>query len=458
MTGMMSRLLMRVACVLCFAALALAFALPEDNWPRFRGDEGGVAADNPSLPDAWGPSQNIAWKIDVPGRSWSSPVVWGDHIFLTTAINTIEPETLLPVSAYIARSNGGTATFRDTTTTSAPHRWVVYDIDFKTGRIRWEREVAHAVPSEPRHQKNSYASETPVTDGERVYAYFAGVGLFAFDMNGTLRWSKPMAALKMPTGLGSASSPVLDGSRVYIVNDNEEHSFIAAYDKRTGAEIWRVDRNENGNWTTPLVWKNDRRTEIVTAGTRGVRSYDVEGKLLWQLTGMSMFAVPSPMAANGLLYVTSGYPADALRPAYAIRPGATGDISLKSDQSSNDYIMWSHPTLGPYHPSPLVYRGCYYALQDRGLLSCNDPQTGREIYPRQRISMDATSFTASPWAYNSKVFALSEDGDTYVIQAGPEFKVLGKNSLNEMALASPAVANGSLIIRTASKLYRIGGP
>ena len=171
---------------------------------------------------------------------------------------------------------------------------------------------------------------------------------------------------------------------------------------------------------------------------------------------MSSFAVPSPISADGLLYVTSGYPADRLRPAYAIRPGATGDISLKPDQTANDYIVWSNPTLGPFHPSALVYQGCYYTLLDRGILTCNDPKTGKEIYPRQRISVDATGFTASPWAYNGKVFAMSEDGDTYVIQAGPEFKVLGKNSLDEMTLATPAVANGSLIVRTATKLYRIG--
>jgi outer membrane protein assembly factor BamB len=444
--------------LLCFAALALTAAPGDENWPRFRGDGGGVVPDNPSLPDAWGPSQNIIWKIDLPGRSWSSPVVWGDHVFVTTAINTLEAETLLPVSAYVSRSNGGTMSFRDITTPSAPHRWVLYDIDFKTGRILWEREVARATPVQPRHQKNSYAAETPVTDGQRIYAYFSSTGLFAFDMSGTPLWSRPMTAFKTRDGLGSSSSPALDGNRVYIVNDNDERSFMAAYDKRTGAEVWRIDRKEGTNWATPLVWKNERRTEIVTAATGGVRSYDVDGKLLWQLTGMSSFAIPSPMDAEGLVYITSGYPADSLRPAYAIRPGATGDISLKPGETSNEYVAWSHPTLGPYHPSPLVYRGCYYTLHDRGFLTCNDPRTGKEIYPRQRISVEATGFTASPWAYNGKVFALSEDGDTYVIQAGPEFKVLGKNSLNEMALATPAVANGGLILRTASKLYRIGRP
>jgi outer membrane protein assembly factor BamB len=445
----------RAAVALCGVALGIAVASADDEWPRFRGSNGGVAADHPSLPDQWGPAQNIVWKIDVPGRSWSSPVIWGDHVFVTTAINTLEPESLLTVASYVSRSNGGTMTFMDVSKPSAPHRWVLYDVDLKTGRIRWERVAHTGVPAKSRHLKNSYAAETPVTDGERVYVYFGDVGLFAYDMDGKPLWSRSMDALEMQTGFGHAASPVVDDSRVYIVNDNEEQSFIAAYDKRTGAQAWRVDRKETSSWTTPLVWKNELRTEIVTAATGGVRSYDVNGGLLWQFTGMSTFAVPSPLASGGLLYVMSGYTASALRPAYAIRAGATGDISLKPDQTSSEFIVWADRTLGTFHASPLVYRGCYYILHDRGFLTCNDPGTGKPIYPRQRISSDTATFTASPWAYNGKVFALSEDGDTFVFQSGPEFKVLGKNSLNEMALATPAVAGGSLIIRTASKLYRI---
>jgi hypothetical protein len=445
----------RVAAVVCGAALGVSVLSAQDNWPRFRGSEAGVAADHPSLPDVWGPSQNIVWKIDVPGRSWSSPIVWGDHIFITTAINTADIETLLPVASYVSRSNGGTMTFMDVSKPSASHRWIVYDVDFRTGKIRWERTVRTGVPAKSRHLKNSYAAETPVTDGERVYAYFGDVGLFAFDMEGKALWSKPMDAFEMQTGFGHAKSPVVDDRHVYIVNDNEEQSFIVAFDKRTGNQVWRTDRNEKSNWTTPLVWKNDRRTEIVTAATGGVRSYDVNGTLLWELSGMSTFDVPSPMTANGLLYIMSGYPANSLRPVYAIRPGATGDISLKADETSNAFIVWADRTLGTFHPSPLVYRGCLYVLHDRGFLTCNDAATGKSIYGRQRISTDTATFTASPWAYNGKVFALSEDGDTYVIQAGPEFKVLGKNTLNEMALATPAVTRGSLIVRTASKLYRI---
>ena len=331
---------------------------------------------------------------------------------------------------------------------------MVYAVDFKTGRIRWEREVRRAVPPAPRHEKNTYASETPVTDGERVYAYFGGVGLFAFDMNGKPLWSKPMDALKM-RGWGTGASPILHRNRVYIVNDNDDRSSLAAYDARTGNLVWRAIRDEKSNWSTPLVWEHELGTEIVTTGSGRVRSYDLAGRVKWELTGLTSLHVPTPFAKHGLLFISSGFLGDPVRPVYAVRPGASGDISLKEGETSNRFIAWSNPRLGTYDTSALVYGDYYYTLMDRGFLICNDAKTGREIYPRQRITSEASGFTASPWAYNGKIFALSEDGDTFVMQAGPEFKVLGKNSLGEMALATPAIAQDSLIIRTASKLYRI---
>jgi outer membrane protein assembly factor BamB len=442
---------------LAIAGLVVAtLGLEAENWPQFRGSNGGVAQDDPALPEAWSTTDNVVWKIDVPGRSWSSPVVWGDHVFVTTAVDSSGDKPLRPTSEYISRSGGGTMTAKDLELATTPIRWLVYDVDFKTGKVRWEREAASGVPPQARHQKNSYAAESPVTDGERVYVHFGNVGLFAYDMSGQLVWSQKITPVKVRDGFGSAASPILHNGRLIHVNDNEEQSYIAAYDARTGREVWRTNRDERSNWATPFVWQNARRTEIVTAGTDKIRSYDLDGTLLWELKGMSVFSIPTPFAADGLLYITSGYPADKLRPVYAIRPGAVGDITLKADQTSNDFIAWSNPLIGPYNPSTLVYRGCYYTLLDRGFLTCHDPKTGKEIFGRQRITMDATSFTASLWAYNGRVFALSEDGDTYVMQAGPEFRVLGKNPLGEMSLATPAVANGSLILRTANKLYRIG--
>jgi outer membrane protein assembly factor BamB len=428
----------------------------DENWPQFRGLKSGVAADDAALPDTWSTTQNVAWKTAIPGRGWSSPVVWGDHVFVTTAINQNgADEQLKSIPSYTPRSFGGPMSGRDIGGSPDPHRWVLFDFDFATGKVRWERTIRTAAPADTKHQKNSFASETPITDGERVYAYFGNFGLFAFDMNGTPLWSKPIGPFKVRNGWWHASSPALHGSRIYVVNDNDDGSFIAAFDKRTGEELWRIPRDEGSNWTTPFVWENRERTEIVTAGTQRVRSYDVNGTLLWTLTGMASIAIPTPVAGQGLLFITSGYPADQLRPVYAIRPGASGDVSLKNGEAANAFVSWSSPTLGPYNPSPLVYGGYYYTLFDRGLFSCHDAKTGKEIYGRQRIASDAGGFTASPWAYNGRIFALSEDGATYVLQAGPEFKVLGRNLLDEMTLASPAIAHGSLIIRTASKLYRI---
>jgi outer membrane protein assembly factor BamB len=441
--------------VVVLAALAVAALSADANWPQFRGLQAGVAADDPALPDSWSTTENVIWKIDVPGRAWSSPIVWNDHVLVTAVVNTTgSEEPLKPTGAYIGRSFDGPMTGADVGVGSVPHRWVLYDVDFKTGTIQWQTVVHTSVPTS-KHQKNSYSSETPVTDGERIYVYSGYAGLFVFDMRGRPLWSKPMPALKTRSGWGAAGSPILYKDRVYVVNDNDEQSFVAAFDKRSGEEVWRVNRDEGTNWSTPFIWENDRRTEIVTAGTRAVRSYDLDGKLLWQLSGMSSIQIPTPFARHGLLYLNSGYAADSTRPVYAIRPGASGDISLRNGATSSDHIVWSHPAIGSYNPSSLVYGDYHYVLLDRGILMCHDARTGREIYRQQRIT-SGTLFTASPWAYNGRIFALSEEGDTFVIQAGPEFKVLGKNSLDEMTLATPAIANGSLVVRTSSRLYRIG--
>jgi outer membrane protein assembly factor BamB len=442
---MMPNLIRSLSRVAALIALSLApLTAANEHWPQFRGTTAGVAADDPALPDTWSATQNIAWKTAVPGIGWSSPVVWGDHVFVTSVVNSGQTEAPKP-GLYM----GG-----ERPAPTAPHRWMVYDIDFRTGRIRWEKEVHAGLPG-PRHVKNSYASETATTDGERVYVYFGNVGLFVFDMNGKPLWSKPMGPFKTRNGWGSAASPVLHRDRVYIVNDNDDQSFLAAFDKRTGAERWRVNRAEGSNWATPFVWQHAKRTEIVTAGTDRVRSYDLSGALLWELKGMSSITIPTPFERHGLLYISSGYVGDPHRPAYAIRPGASGDISLKSGETSNEFIAWSAPTLAPYNPTPIVYGDYYYTLLDRGFFMCHDAKTGKEVYGRQRIAADAGGFTTSPFAYNGRVFVTSEDGDTYVLQAGPEFKVLAKNSLGEMTLASPAIARGSVIMRTASKLYRI---
>ncbi len=425
--------------------LSLASGLTAADWPRFRGPDSSGVVEDAKLPDKWSPTENVVWKTDIPGVGWSSPVVTGDKIFLTSVISTDSPEP--PKKGLYFGGNRGTP--KDV------HRWMVYAIDFKTGKLLWEREVQRGVPPIARHLKNTYASETPVTDGERVYAYFGSAGLFCFDLNGKLLWSQKWGPYEMQLGWGTASSPILHQGRIYIVNDNEVGSFMVALDKLTGKQIWRVERDEKSNWATPYIWDSGNRTELITPGRNRVRSYDLDGKLLWQFKGMSSLTIPTPFSRFGLLYIASGYVGDQVRPVFVVKPGASGDISLKPGETSNEFIAWHLPQGGPYNPSPIVYGDYYYTLYDRGFLTCHDARTGKEVYSKVRIDEAAAAFTSSPWAANGKLFLLSEDGDTFVVQAGKDYKLLGKNTLDEMFMASPAISQSSLILRSASKLYRI---
>jgi outer membrane protein assembly factor BamB len=417
----------------------------EDNWPQFRGSRSGVG-EATNLPDRWSPTQNVAWKTAIPGKGWSSPIVWGDRIFLTAVVS--DQDTKLPRKGLYIQDVLGKVM-------PGEHQWKVYCLDWKTGKILWEKTAHKGKPTSTVHVKNSYASATPVTDGKRVYAYFGNVGLYCYDMKGKELWSHPLGTYKTEMGWGPAASPVAHKGRVFVVNDNDEKSFLVAVPFQGGKEAWRVSRAEKSNWATPLIWKNSVRTEIVTAGKGKVRSYGLDGKLLWEFGGMSSITIPTPSAQGDLLYVSSGYVGDFWqRPIFAIRPGAAGDISLKKDEKSNKYIAWYLKFAGPYNPSPVVYDGYLYVLYDRGMVSCFDAKTGKEVYKRQRLP-GGSAFTASPVAAAGKVYCLSEDGDTYVLEAGPKFKVIAKNGLDEMSLATPAVVRDSLLIRTATKLYRI---
>ncbi len=428
------------------AILALMNVEPiEANWPQLHGSSAGVSEDG-DLPSEWSTTENVAWTVEIPGRGWSSPIIWGGRIFVTSAIGSSNAET--PKKGLYLGGN------RDNPSDKT-HLWMVYCIDFDTGKILWEKLAHEAVPKHSLHIKNSYASETPVTDGERVYAYFGNVGLFCYDMDGKELWSKKFGTYKTRHNWGTAASPVLYKDWIFIVNDNEEQSFAVALGKITGAQMWRIERDEKSNWATPYIWDNEKRTELVTSGTGKVRSYNLNGEFLWEMGGMSSIVIPTPFAKHGLLYVTSGYVGDKKRPIFAIRPGAEGDITLEEGRSSNEFIAWSRKQGGPYNPTPIVYGKYLYVLYDRGTFSCYEAETGREIYSRQRIDPRARAFTASPVANHGRIFCLSEDGDTFVIQTGPQFKVLNKNTLDEMCMATPAIHRGSLVIRTMSKLFRI---
>jgi outer membrane protein assembly factor BamB len=418
-----------------------------DNWPAFRGaDAMSQAADDPRLPETWSTTDNVAWKTPIPGLAWSSPVVWGNRVFVTTVVSegTVEePQKGL----YFGGNRPEPPPF--------VHHFKVLALDTGTGKVVWDKTVLSAKPQFPKHLKNTYASETPVTDGERVYAYFGNVGVYALDFSGNVVWERPVEVAKTRYGWGTAASPIVHADTLFVVNDNEDSSYLAALDTKTGTEKWRVTREEGTNWVTPFVWQNEIRSELITAGTDRVRSYSLDGKLLWEFGGMSSIAIPQPFAAHGLLYVSSGYVGDQKRPVFAIKPGASGDITLAEGAQSNDWIVWFLPQAGAYNPTPLVYGDHFYTLLDRGFFTMHDAKTGEMVYDKQRIERGASAFTASPWAYNGKIFVLSEDGDTFVIDDGKEFKVIAKNSLDEMSMATPAIADGSLYIRTRSHLYRL---
>ena len=426
-----------------FFALVLISGVSAEtiNWPQFRGARSDGMAKGETLPDTWSTTENVVWKADIPGWGWSSPVVWGDKIFLTTAVSENEREKL-----RIGGYPGGRTKPTDV------HRWVTICLDFETGKVIWEREAYKGVPPEERHPKNSYANATPITDGKRVYSYIGNIGLFCYDVVGKKLWEKKWGSFPMRGGWGPGATPVLHKDRLYLVNDNERESFMVALDAATGDEVWRVERQERSNWSTPYIWEHKLRTEIVTIGTDRIRSYDLEGKLLWELNGTSGLVSLMPVAKHGLLYVGAGY---HYGPLYAIRPGASGDISLDFDETSNESIAWFQKRGSSIHPCYLISGDRLFVLFDAGLLMCFNAKTGETIFPRKRLNTGGGRFYASPWTYNGKIFLLNEDGTTWVVEDGPEFKVIRKNALNDYAWATPAIARGSLFIRTYTGLHRL---
>ena len=464
----------RVPRALLFAVALLATlcvsARETENWPSFRGPAAlAVADDDPRLPVTWSTTENVAWKTPIEGLGWSSPVVWGNRVFLTTVTSDgpVEEPRMGLYFPYGSPESGGMPTKEGDLRQREKdvHHWLVYAVDFESGAVAWKTEVNAEAPRFDRHLKNTYASETPVTDGERVYAYFGNVGVFALDMSGKVVWERRFEPKATRLGWGTAASPVLGDGKLFVVNDNDEQSFVMALDAASGRELWKVDREKGTNWATPFLWRNEQRTELVTAGTPQVRSYDLDGKELWRFTGMNSISIPQPFSAHGLLYVTSGYVGDRIKPVYAVRPGAAGDITLAEGQKSNDFIVWYQDGAGPYHPTPLVLGDYYFTLLDMGFYTVHDARTGEPMYfseeqktdksVRRRVMRGSGGFTASPWAYNGNVFALSESGDTYVLDSAKGFEVVGTNSLDEPAMSSPAMARGSLFIRTRSHLWRL---
>ena len=440
---------MNPACFFTCLSSVLLFctstASAQDNWPQFRGAESLGVSNNSNLPDQWTETKNVLWRCEIAGRGWSSPVVWGNRVFVTTVENrgtTEEPKKGLYFGGNRPKP------------VAAVHAWKVICLDLSTGEQLWNKVVETGVPKTAIHLKNSYASETPLTDGKHVYVYFGNVGVFCFTLEGKEVWSRKYQPRKTRFGWGTAASPVLHKDRLYIVNDNDEDSFLLALNKRTGKPAWRTSRDEKSNWSTPYVWENRLRTEIITSGTGKFRSYDLDGQLLYEFGGGSSITIATPYSKFGMLYVSSGYILDRKKPLFAIRPGASGDISLTGDQTSNESIVWCQKQAAPYNPTTLIYGDLIYVLLDRGLLACYDAKTGKQIYDRKRLP-NGRAFTSSPWAHNGKIFCLNEYGETFVVQAGTEFKLLHTNSLSDddMCMATPAMAGDKLIVRSEHRIY-----
>jgi outer membrane protein assembly factor BamB len=461
------------SCVLLGAA---ALAAGPAEWSQFRGPGGAGVADGATLPDHWSVTdkrENVAWVAEIPGRGWSSPILWRDRLFVTSAISPgafkapskgifgndyaaeLEKQGL-PEAEIVKRVVGRDIELAGETEEIS---YMVFALDANTGRIIWKQEAHKGKPFGGRHRKNTYASETPTTDGERLYASFGGnVGVFCYSLDGALLWTHTWPPQPIYLDFGTASSPIVHNGRVYQLHDNDGQSFLAALDAKTGKEVWNVKRTDLASrlasgWATPLVWESGSRTEIVTIGRGFVISYDTDGGELWRLKGMTQ-ATPSPVVADSLLYVGSGSQGEANRPIYAVRPNAKGDISLREDQTANEFVAWSQPRFSGYTPSPLVYRGRIYAVNDNGVLQVADAKTGGEIY-KARVGGGGFTFSSSPIASRGRIYLLSEDGDAFVLNAGDRYDETARSSFGEMSLATPAVDADSLYVRTQTKLYRI---
>ena len=452
-------------------SLSIACVLSaEPEWPGFRGPSSNPFAVNANLPVKWSKTSNVEWTATIDGLGWSSPIVTGKNIFVTTVITdgkAKQPQIGTSYSNdYVAElSKQGLKgqelldrlNARDfELPNEVSLHYFLYSIDLDSGKVNWKREFYAGHPPGGRHRKNSFCSETPVTDGSRVYVYITNLGLFAYDLDGNKVWNTPLENFPTILDFGTASSPTLVNDLLIIVNDNEKQEFIAAFDRNTGKQVWRTDRSihvkgsdRQTGWSSPYIWKTAQRTEIVTIGPGLAISYDLDGKELWRLGGMSAMPIPSPFAYDGLLYLNGG----TSKAVAAIKPGASGDLTTPDGAKLNDFVAWLQPKAGTYLPTELAYEGGIYVLTNNGILTRFDAKTGAQTY-KARIG-EGGDFTSSPWGYDGKVFCMNEEGKTFVIRAGDKYELLDTNDLDEMALATPALIADRLILRTENHLYSI---
>jgi outer membrane protein assembly factor BamB len=421
------------------------------NWPQFRGPAATGIADGQHPPITWDvkTGANVRWKTPIPGLGHSAPVIWGDSVFLTTAISSGDLNPKVRTGNY-----GDVESVNDT----SKHTWQVLRLDRHTGKILWTRTAFAGVPKIKRHEKGSQANCTPATDGNRVVVCFGSEGLYCYDFAGNQLWKRDLSTIDSSFAIdrqyewGFGSSPVLHDGLAILQFDLSHDSFIAAYSLEDGSRVWSTPRDEIPSWSTPTVWKNSQRTEIVTNAAQYARGYDpMTGKELWRLAKKSEITVPTPVPAGDLIFVVSGN--RPIQPIFAIKPGASGDISLNKGQTSNEHIAWSKMRGGPYMPTPIVYGPHLYVCSNAGVVTCYAAKTGKVVY-RERIGGE--SYTASPVAADGRLYFTSEQGEVRVVKAGAEFEILAVNDLGDVCMAPPAISGGTLFVRSQHVLFALG--
>ena len=422
------------------------------NWPSFRGTQASGIAEGQNLPDSWNgkTGENILWRTSIPGLAHSSPVVWGNRIFVTSAVSSDPKATFRP----------GLYGDGDASKDRSRQRWMIYALDKYSGKIVWERVAHEGEPIDKRHIKSTYANSTPATDGRIVVAWFGSQGVHAYDVNGRFLWKVDLGRLDLgaydiPTfEWGSASSPIIWNGLVILQCDTQTDSFMLALDASTGKTVWKTDRDELPSWGTPTVAMTSAGPELVANASNYIRGYDPRtGKELWRLGRSSKITAPTPIYADGVFVVASGRGPE--RPIFVLRPNSRGDLTLPEGKTNSEAILWSRTGRGSYMPTPLIYNGVLYVLANNGLFDAYNLQTGEEIY-RQRLPLIGSGFSASPIAADGKIYLANEDGEMLVVAAGQKFSHLGTNSMGELLMATPALSDGVMYVRSSSSLFAIG--
>lgn len=437
-----------------FLTVAAFSVVRAQNWPQFRGPGASGVVEGRTSAVKWdaAKSVNMRWKTAIPGLAHSSPVVWSNKIFVSTAVTSAaKDETRFGLY-------GDVAPVKD----DPKHTWKIYALDKQTGKILWERTASEGIPKVKRHPKSTHADSTPVTDGKYVVVLFGSEGLYAYDLKGKLLWKQDIGVLDSGWFYDAdyqwehGSSPVIYRDLVIVQADVQKDSFIAAYSLKNGKLVWKTPREEVSSWGTPTIYQGKTRAELITNGSKAIRGYDpATGKELWRLSPNSEITTPTPFVAHDLIFVTSGYA--PIQPIYAIRPGANGDISLKDGKESNTFIAWSKKRGGPYMPTPIAYGDLLYTCSNQGVLTAYNVDTGERIY-QERLAGKGGAFTASPVASDGKIYLSSEDGDIFVVKAGPKHELLATNPVGEVMMATPAISDGLVIVRGINHLFAFGEP